>query len=436
MLAFILFFVSIFSIYSEETSSKNFFNSVLKHPEIQALESYQKSLKGNSVHEETYPDPKVGIAFRNYPVRSYSFNDKPLDTPSMTGIEYSVSQEIPYPGKLGLKGKLGKLGEKESGYYLQSNKNKFLLEFLNTLISKQTLQRKLEILKDIKLNLESQKKIQSASSTSGSGNLAKSLKTQSAINSIYDKELETQREIKNLDASIQYYSKSLEKSDLNQFSLNSFLRKSESNITQSIDDKKQRLIENPNYKLLLASVDKSKTEQELSDIEHAPEAEIFFAYMRRRNQDFQIDRGPLNYQIMDTTEYRGDLFSVGVNMKIPVWSFLTKKGLHERSSENTKSKNFDLEKIKLSLEADLEKLLNTINGINEQLELHNKRIIPDLEKAISAESSLYSTGKIEFSEILSTKNDLLIIHLTAEDLLEKKYKAVLSILELTDSFLE
>ncbi|MDX1957235.1 MAG: transporter, partial [Leptospiraceae bacterium] len=76
-------------VYSEELDMV-LNNLIETHPEIQSIKSELKSKRANAEHDTTYPDPKIGVAFRNYPTRSYSLNDRAYDTPSMTGIEYSI----------------------------------------------------------------------------------------------------------------------------------------------------------------------------------------------------------------------------------------------------------------------------------------------------------------------------------------------------------
>ena len=196
---------------------------------------------------------------------------------------------------------------------------------------------------------------------------------------------------------------------------------------------KQKLLENPNYKLASVAIERSKNESRLSSLLHAPDTEVFFAYMKRRNQIVTVDNGPLNYQIMDNTEYRGDLFSFGVNVRVPVWSFFSSHNLKERSVENTKSKTFELERNKLFLESNFDKLLATLESIDSQLELYQKRLIPELNKSLSALSSQYGTGKIDLIEVLSAKLELQKTYISEEELLEKKKLTTLLILELTDS---
>ena len=431
---FVIFLMQLTTvIYSEELDIL-IEDLITTHPEIQSLQSELKSKAAGANHETTYPDPKIGIAFRNYPTRSYSLNDRAYDTPSMTGIEYSISQEIPFPGRLTLQGKASKLNEIEFSHFSKSRKNQFVLEYISGLIRLKSSERKILLNDLIRKTLESQKTISSSTYATGNSALSKTLKLQVEATRSQEREIEFIRDKKNAIASLEYFK--TDNSDLTkivQADTGKFLSDKGNLIKTEKQNLKQKLLENPNYKLASVAIERSKNESRLSSLLHAPDTEVFFAYMKRRNQIVTVDNGPLNYQIMDNTEYRGDLFSFGVNVRVPVWSFFSSHNLKERSVENTKSKTFELERNKLFLESNFDKLLATLESIDSQLELYQKRLIPELNKSLSALSSQYGTGKIDLIEVLSAKLELQKTYISEEELLEKKKLTTLLILELTDS---
>lgn len=432
ILIFILFTTT---VYSEEIDS-HIEKLMTTHPEIKSLESELISKRANANHETTYPDPKVGVAFRNYPTRSYSLNDKAYDTPSMTGIEYSISQEIPFPGRLTLQGKLSKLSEVEFLHFSKSKKNQFLLEYLSQLIRLKSSEKKLILNDLIKKTLESQKVISSSTFATGNSALSKTLKLQIEVTLSQERQIELTRDKKISVSSIEYFktdSLSLEK--MLEVDINKYLKEKTSFLKSEKENLKQNLIENPNYKLATVTVERSKNESKLASLLHAPDTEVFFAYMKRRNQIVTFDNGPLNYQLMDNTEYRGDLFSFGVNVRVPVWSFFSKHDLQERSSENTKSKTFELEKNKLFLESNFDKLMSTLESLESQMELYEKKLIPEYNKSISALSSEYGSGKLGLIDVLTTKIELQKAYITLTDLQEKRDITTLLLLELTDNLI-
>lgn len=424
------------TIHSEDldTALENLINT---HPEIKSIESELKSKRANAEHDTTYPDPKIGVAFRNYPTRSYSFNDRERDTPSMTGIEYSISQEIPFPGRLTLQGKVSKLNEMEFLHFSKSRKNQFLLEYLTQLIRLKSTEKKILLNGLIRKTLESQKMISSSTFATGNSALSKTLKLQVEVTRSEEREIEFNRDKKSSLASLEYFkTESSNLSKILEADTGKYISEKVSFIKSQKENLKQNLVENPNYKLASVAIERAKNESKLSSLLHAPDTEIFFAYMRRRNQIITVDNGPLNYQIMDNTEYRGDLFSVGMNVRVPVWSFFSSHDLKERSNENTRSKTFELERNKLFLESNFDKLISTLESLDLQIELYQKRLIPELNKSLSALSSQYASGKLDLIEVLSTKVDLQNAYITEEELLEKKKITTLLILELTDNLIK
>lgn len=420
------------SIHSEDISTK--INQLLSsHPEILSLESELSAKKANTGHETTYPDPKIGIAFRNYPTRNYSFNDRSPDTPSMTGIEYSISQEIPFPGKLTLQGKTSKLNELEFANYVESKKNQFAFEYLSNQIRLGSAEKKVQMNDMIKKTLESQKVISSSSVITGNSNLSRGLKWQIEVTLSKEKEIEYIRDKKNAIASLTYFKSEKNNPILSEDEFQNFLNQKNAYIKSIKKNYKGRLMDNPNYKLASVAVERAKNESKIASLMHAPDTEIFFAYMKRRNQIVTVDNGPLNYQIMDNTEYRGDLFTVGMNVRVPVWSFFSNSDLKNRSSEATKSKSYELEKNLLFLESSFEKLLVTYESLESQISLHTKNLIPELERSLSALSSGYSSGKIDLLEVLLTKIEIQKAHLSQLELEERRDLTLLMLLELTNS---
>jgi outer membrane protein TolC len=433
---FLFIFQLTTAIYSEELEVV-LNNLIDNHPEIKSLNSELKSKHANAEHDTTYPDPKIGVAFRNYPTRSYSLNDRAYDTPSMTGIEYSISQEIPFPGRLTLQGKVSKLNEMEFLHFSKSRKNQFILEYLSQLVRLKSLEKKIILNDMIRKTLESQKTISASTFATGNSALSKTLRLQVEVTRSDEREIEFNRDKKTSLASLEYFkTESGNLSKILEADTGKYISEKANFIKFNKENLKKNLIENPNYKLASVAIERAKNESKLSSLLHAPDTEIFFAYMRRRNQIITVDNGPLDYRIMDNTEYRGNLFSFGVNVRVPVWSFFSSNDLKERSKENTQSKTFELEKNKLFLESNFDKLISTLESLDSQIDLYQKRLIPELSKSLSALSSQYASGKLDLIEVLSTKVELQKAYITEEELLEKKKITTLLILELTDNLIQ
>ena len=104
-----------------------------RHPRVQerALQ-LAASLDEASYRGSVYPDPMLGISFRNLPYK----RNLPiiLDQEPMTGIEYMLTQPIPFPGRLSAEAEIADLGARASRLRLALEKNTVTREFLLALI--------------------------------------------------------------------------------------------------------------------------------------------------------------------------------------------------------------------------------------------------------------------------------------------------------------
>ncbi|WP_243401874.1 TolC family protein, partial [Leptospira ellisii] len=188
--------------------------------------------------------------------------------------------------------------------------------------------------------------------------------------------------------------------------------------------------ENPEYKLYLAEEKRLRESAKLSKLSLLPQTEVFVSYMKRRSQTFALDQGPLEYKVMDTTEYRGDLFSFGVNLRVPVWSALkwgSISGQYETEAESGKE---TARKIKLQVIAELNRNSELIRGYEKQIEILDRKLVPELEQAVRAASASYLSGKINFQELSSIQVEVWNAKIRKEDLLEKKNDSVINVLKI------
>ncbi len=423
---------AIFAQNLEEISTK----LIIEHPEIRTMESELKSRRSDSEHKSTYPDPKIGIAYRNYP---YSKDGRLIDsrpnTPTMTGIEYSISQEIPFPGKLSTEGKIGKLNSIEFEHFTKAQKNKFLKEFYLLLLKLHITENKILWNKSVAQTLASLEKISKSNYSAGKNPYVEVIKNKVNLTMTKDKEIELALTKESLIGSLRYYTDPIQLNSEKLLKVNilDFLTGKQKEVEpKNFEIAKKLLPKNPSLLFTEASVQKSKAEEKLAKLAHLPETEIFFAYMKRRDQKFSVDQGPIEYRIMDQTEFRGDLMSFGLTMRVPVWSLLTSSALSDREEEKVKASLSETNKKEVELESILRNALALFAGAEKQLKLHDEILIPQLKQAQIAQSAVYQNRKSELSDTLQLKMELYNSHFSREDLLEKKYSSLLTILELSD----
>jgi cobalt-zinc-cadmium efflux system outer membrane protein len=77
--------------------------ALANNPELKALKDREDAFSNRPSQEESLDNPKVGFALLAIPTNSFSFAQEP-----MTQKQVSISQKIPFPGKLPLKGDIAR----------------------------------------------------------------------------------------------------------------------------------------------------------------------------------------------------------------------------------------------------------------------------------------------------------------------------------------
>ncbi|MBM9575570.1 TolC family protein [Leptospira sp. 201903070] len=430
----ILIFYSSFPIFGEGKDVHTVLELIAKeHPEAKSLGHLTHAHQSHSEATGILPDPKIGVAYRNFPTRNgYALNDRPLDTPTMTGVEFSLSQEFPFPGKLGAEQKISKYMEKEASFGYLSGLNRLLGDLLSKLNRYQRVKNKKNLNTKIIQILSAQKNISESYYSSGNVSLAGTLKATVAKTESFEKEIEYDTNLKDLSSQLSYFQieEKLSFSDLSSLNIEKYFLENEFRILGLKGSLESFATENPEYKSFLTSEKRLKESAKLSKLSLLPETEVFVSYMNRRNQNFAIDRGPLDYRVTDTTEYRGDLFSFGVNVRIPVWSALKWEsitGQYEREADAGKE---SAEKVKMQVISELHRNVELIRGYEKQIEILQKKLIPELERVVRANASLYVPGKASPQDILITQVEVINAQIRKEDLIERKNESILNVLRI------
>ncbi|HNF26711.1 MAG TPA: TolC family protein, partial [Leptospiraceae bacterium] len=173
----------------------------------------------------------------------------------------------------------------------------------------------------------------------------------------------------------------------------------------------------------------------------APDAEVFIAYMKRRNQKYMLDSGPLasasgNWMIQDSTEYRGDLISAGVTLKVPVWSLMNLESAKKSGQLNIDANREEKEMNIRTYSAVLKKMHAEIEYLRRAEKEYSGKLIPELEKTLRLAENSYRASKTEFSDIVNSRISLVQARLSLLEIRERQLLRLVSVLEITDSFFE
>ncbi|RHX93545.1 transporter [Leptospira yasudae] len=429
-----IYLFTVSAVFAEEKSVEEILTLIAEeHPEAKSLGHLTHSHKSHTDASGILPDPKIGIAYRNYPTRNgYALNDRPLDTPTMTGVEFSVSQELPFPGKLGSEQRISKFMEKEAGYTYLSGINRLLSDLLSKLNRYQRSKNKMELNRRVLELLSAQKNVVQGYYSSGSVSLADAFKPTIAKTEALERETEYSTNIKDLNSQLEYFliEDKLSKNDLSSLDVDSYFRENESRILAIHSSIESLSGENPDYKAFVTEEKRFKETAKLEKLTRLPQTEVFFSYMNRRSKTFVLDRGPLDYKLQDSTEYRGDLFSFGVTMKIPFWSAFKWESITGQYEKQAEAGKESAVKARKQIASELKRNLELIYGLQKQIDVLQNQLIPELEKTVRANTHLYIPGKTKLQDVLTAQVEVVNAKIRREDLLERKNESILNILRL------
>ncbi|MCP5497297.1 MAG: TolC family protein [Leptospiraceae bacterium] len=412
-------------------SARDIILKLLKgHPELRSVEEEYKKVRADAEHSATYPDPKIGFSYKNYPYGS--INPGRPDLPGMAGKEVMISQEIPFPGKLTKEKNAKKLNAEEYKHLLNSYRNSFIRDLAERQIKMSILQNKIKHYESMQKVYSSLSKISGSNYSAGKTSILSTLESKISISEVGDELIKNRTEYDEILESLHYYEQEpvVFVDDILKADFKSYLDTKRSELVSGVQN---LATNNQNYKLQVKSIQKAQAEEKLNDVLHYPDVEVFFAYMKRHNKQFMVDTGPLDYRIMDRTEYMGDLMSFGVTVRVPVWSFFTDSDLKEKSKSEIKANFFKAEKVKKEIEAKLKSTIASLKGTEERLKHYNSVLLPDLERAVNGSKAEYSSGKIGLVSILFSQVQLIKAKIVREELTEKRYSLISQLLELTDT---
>ncbi|EOQ87020.1 hypothetical protein LEP1GSC202_0036 [Leptospira yanagawae serovar Saopaulo str. Sao Paulo = ATCC 700523] len=410
-------------------------NKILKtHPvvSLKFLEAKEKEFR--SKHADVYPDPKIGFAYRSYPYRSGFNTDRARpDTPSMTGKEYSVSQEIPFPGKLDLEKSILKSDSELdfwTGVWIQ---NEFLKSYFELILSVAAIERELADLETVQKQLETKIKLESAQYAATQSKITNALKTKNAILKIKDRITERNIGLRELKESLKFYDDHLSEPHISETEIIEYLSKQEKYIEQELTQDSISKIPAIQY----AEVNQSKAIQESKKDEllHFPDFEVFVSYMERRRKPFLLDSGPLNVAIMDNPEFAGDLWSAGVTVRLPVWSLSKVDELNQSNAVKITRLQKEKEKERKRIQSEYYATVEAWRGNIERLQNYQVNLLPTLQRNIKTSLSSYSKGESLLGESYEFIIESLEMQSQLHQIQFRRWASVLKLLQLTNHLL-
>lgn len=440
------FIIIIISVSVSADDLKSVLKEIVElHPDVRKRTFLHKAARADSERAGTLPDPKIGLAYRNYPnYGGIRFDESRINTPTMTGREIQISQEIPYLEKNSLSKKIAKDRASESELDILSARNTLAASLLSSEVVRRYSPEKIRLRKEIMKLYSSAASVSRA--YSAAGNKPAFLALQNTASETQERirilEAESSQELNLLEQT--HFAKEnpelLEKLKSHDISL--YLNALYDKIMTETDHEKTVIEKNPEIRKSQRTRQRLESEKDLSVLNSAaPDAEVFIAYMKRKNQKYMLDNGPIasasgNWMIQDSTEYRGDLISAGVTLKVPVWSLMNLESAKKSGQLNIDANREEKEMNIRTYSAVLKKMHAEIEYLRRAEKEYSGKLIPELEKTLRLAENSYRASKTEFSDIVNSRISLVQARLSLLEIRERQLLRLVSVLEITDSFFE
>ncbi len=378
--------IDLFAENEKVVTLKEAINEALEHNPIWRAQRFEvQSKKAEIGPTGSYDDPMVAFAAKDYPVDSFSRKEH-----GMTGDEISLTQKIPFPGKLT---KLRAAAEKE--YHSQE---------------KQYEQLKWNLIRDVKLAyyslflalkeqalLKEQKNfikqlivVSRNKYTIGKLSQAELLSFQVEEAKLIGELLSNEKEISARKATLKTL---LGKSnlDFNATVLEETQKTAMDHSKIQPDILEKRVLQKNRMLLALeTAVDSSKQKLSYAKLGYLPDFEVMAGYTIREPRP--ADDGV-------------DLFTGKVGLTLPIWAI-------SKQSEQIKGAKAEKAKIEALLESSQIELKNKIQTLHAELfeadqkiKLFETGILPLSRQAVLSGKSAYLTGKLEYLNLLTFIQD-------------------------------
>ncbi len=373
--------------------NENIFQKDLKyliqnHPSIKTeYLNYLSKQKTAEYRERYYPDPMLVIAARNVP---YNKNLKlDYEKESMSGVEYTIKQKIPFPGKLTKMSKIESLEAEIQKYRYLIMKNQFIKKICEDILdyyyNHLTLKLNEVILEKLKILVVSNQ----AKLSTGQSNL-----------SDYTKSLVLEKMIKNQNIVLISSMSSI------QEKLNYYYLLKDRNINQNYFESTKSFIEerynenqnfndfiklNLDYQIIQLMPLIEIHKKALQKYENYTDFEIFFSYMKRKNMINILD--PLN------SKKREPLMSLGISFRIPVLSLYSNSKEIESRDHNIEKSNWERINLENELRNQFSRLRIQIQSLEDRLKNINNILLLS-EASYDASLQSYRAGKVDFDSII------------------------------------
>ena len=355
------------------------------NPEIKSAERLWRAYLERPKQVSTLPDP----------IFSYSIFGANIET--RVGPQENVlalSQRIPFPGKLGLKGKMAKQDALVQEQLYETTKRDVVFKVKQAYYDLYWVDRSLTILSQYLGILQDFTRVAEQKYATGQGIQANVLKSQVEISSTLKQRLDFEKMRRGVVARI-----------------NALLDQSqdtELGVASQIDTVRLQLDEEP-----LVNLAQSHRE-ELQVVQAMIDKSEFMKSLAKRNFlpdfNFQANYIDVSKGVSTAPDAGKNAWSVMVGLNLPIW--LGKRNAAVREADETISSNrLAYENLENQVKAEIKDFYYQVQITGRTLDLYEQGLIAQAESSLESSLASYRTGRLDFLNLLDAERMLLNLNL-------------------------
>jgi len=381
----LLLMIVIRSAYSAEPDSgllTSLVNEALKNnPQIQAAHSDWKASEYRVSQERSLPDPMARYTYFGENVETRVGPQKQ---------KYGASQKIPFPGKLGLKGKAQQKQAAILKQRYEATRREIIKNVKFVYNDMYWIDRAIQVTEEEKIILES---LESVAQRRYEANLTPQqdvIKVGLELSRLIDKLVVFKQHRKSLSAKLN--------SILNRPEGQEFVNTevvSPSNFEYSLDELKE-MAQDSRQELLAAAlnIERAKYEKSLAGMDFLPDFTFGFDYI-------EVDKG-------HTAAYNDgqDAWMGTVAVNVPLWFGKQRAQLKEKESL-LQARMSSYDNLKNNVIYEVEDLYFKISAYRDIISLYESALMPQAQQSFEAAKTAYETGRVDFLNWLDSERVLL-----------------------------
>ena len=356
----------------------------LSNPSIAEMMARAEAMSAIPSQVSSLPDPMLTFNMLNLPVDTLNINQE-----AMTQLQFGISQQIPYPGKLALKEKIASF-QVDAANSTVDELRLHLNRDVKTLWWRLFyLERSLEVIEINKTLLRQFISIAQTKYKVGQGLQQDVLLAQLELSKLIDRDIQLvskqKQESARLNALLnQTTNKVINLPELNNINVELSPLKTASILFDLAKTNRPALAEQQLH------IDAANARKELAERDLLPDFNIGAAYGLRQGD-------------MPNGDSRSDLFSLKIGINMPLFAESKQKmAISQRHSE-VKQQQYALQDKWLSIQADMTSIIADYERAIQQVSLFKTGIIPQAQQTVASMLAGYQVNKVDFLNLIQAQ---------------------------------